>query len=78
MLTVRAPVLCVPLGDLVPLQPPEAVQEVALVELQVKVEAAPRATEIGFAVRVTVAAGVTVTVTVEALLVPPVPVQVKE
>ena len=52
--------------------------EVALVELQVSVDAAPLATEVGFAVKVTVAAGTTVTVAVATLLVPPVPLHVKE
>ena len=75
---MTAPVLWVPLGVLGPLQPPEAVQEVASVELHVSVEALPLATEAGFAASVTVAAGVTVTVAVETLLVPPLPVQVKE
>jgi hypothetical protein len=37
VLVVSAPVLCVPLVDNAPLQPPEAMHEVALVELQVKV-----------------------------------------
>jgi hypothetical protein len=37
VLVVSAPVLCVPLADNAPLQPPEAVHEVALAELQVKV-----------------------------------------
>jgi hypothetical protein len=60
----------------VPLQPPEALQVVALVEDQVNVEAAPLLTVVGLALNVTVGAGV-VTVTVadwDAL--PPVPVQV--
>lgn len=62
----------------VPLQPPDAEQEVALVELHVNVEASPRATEIGFAVRVTIGMGTTVTLAVATLLVPPAPVQVNE
>ena len=41
---VRGPVLCVPLGASVPLQAFEAVHEVALVELQVKVAAPPLGT----------------------------------
>jgi hypothetical protein len=60
----------------VPDQPPEAVQEVALVEVHVSVELLPDTTLVGLAVSVTVGAGV-VTVTVadcEAL--PPIPVQV--
>jgi len=75
---VRAPVLCEPLVALVPLQFPVAVQEVALVELHVSVEAPPLATEVGFAVSVTVAVPGTVTVVVAALLAPLAPTQVKE
>jgi hypothetical protein len=67
-----------PLVALVPLQSPEAVHDVAFVELQVSVEAAPLATEVGFAVNVTVGRGPTVTVAVATLLVPPEPVQVSE
>jgi hypothetical protein len=78
VVAVRAPVLCVPLVALVPLQPPVAVHEVALVELHVSVEAAPLAIEVGFAVNVTVGAGTTVTVAVATLLVPPAPLQLKE
>jgi hypothetical protein len=53
---------------------------VALVELQVSVEAAPLSTAVGFAVNVAVGTGLAVTVTmaVAAALVPPVPVQVSE
>jgi hypothetical protein len=56
------------------------VQDVALVELQLSVEAPPVATLVGFAVNVAVGAGLAVTVTVAALavLVPPEPVQVSE
>jgi hypothetical protein len=46
---------------LLPLQPPEAVQEVALVELQVRVLESPIAIEVGLALRLT-ATGLTVTV----------------
>ena len=57
---------------------PEAVQEVALVEDQLNVDAPPLATVLGLAVRVSVGAGgVTETVTVCVAL-PPVPVQVIE
>jgi hypothetical protein len=62
----------------VPLQPPEAVQEVALVELQVNVDVPPLTIVVGFAVSVTVGLGAIVTVADVALLVPPVPVQVNE
>jgi hypothetical protein len=59
----------------VPDQAPEAVQPVALVELQVRVVALPAATEVGFAANDTVGTGnTTVTVTLCAA-VPPAPVQ---
>ena len=65
----------VPLVPSVPVQPPEAVHEVALVLDQVSVELLPEAIEVGLAVSVTVGADeVTVTVA-EAGVVPPVPVQ---
>lgn len=69
---------CVPLVALAPLQPFEAAQLVAFVELQLSVEELPLVTDVGLAVRVTVGAGtgaVTVTETV-LLAVPPAPVQV--
>ena len=77
---VKALVLCVPLAANVPLQPPEAVQDVALVELQVSVEAPPLATLVGFAVSVAVGTGLAaiVTVAAAAALVPPEPIQVSE
>jgi hypothetical protein len=74
-------VLCVPLAVFVPLQPPEAVHDVALIELQVSVEAPPLAIRLGLAVSVALGmglAGVTVTVVPVAALVPPEPVQVSE
>jgi hypothetical protein len=58
--------------------PPVAVHEVALVELQVSVDAPPLAIVVGFAVSVAVGLGATVTVAVAAVLVPPVPVHVNE
>jgi len=73
---VKALVLCVPLVGSGPLQAPEAVQEVALVELQVNVDAPPLATDEGDAVKATV--GPMLTVTLEAMLVPPGPLQVSE
>jgi hypothetical protein len=61
----------------VPVHPPEAVHDVALVELQVSVEVPP---EGGLAVSMAVGTGLAATVTVAATagLVPPVPVQVSE
>jgi hypothetical protein len=67
-----------PLVALPPLQPSEAVQEVAFVELQVRVAALPFVRLVGFALRFTTGATAVpeVTVTdVEALLLPPAPVQ---
>lgn len=52
------------MSGLVPDQAPEAVQEVALVADQLRVDAEPLATVLGFALRVTVAVGSGVTVTV--------------
>ena len=48
---------------LLPLQPPEAVQFVALVELHVSVAAEPLARLVGLAPRLTVGGGATVSVT---------------
>jgi hypothetical protein len=70
---------CEPLVALVPLQAPEAEQEVALLDDHVKVEAEPLATVLGLAFRVTVAPGVELTVTVaDWTALPPEPVQVSE
>lgn len=72
---VSAAVFCEPLVARAPLQPPDAAQEVAFVEDQVKVEVAPLATVLGLALKVTVGAGeVTVTVA-DCVALPPVPVQ---
>ena len=67
-----------PLVPRVPDQPPEAVHEAALVELQLRVELPPNATVVGLALKLTVGAGdvVTVTVAVWGVLLPPAPVQV--
>jgi hypothetical protein len=50
-------VLCEPEVACGPDQPPEAVQEVAFVELQVSVDPLPEVTELGFAETETVGAG---------------------
>jgi len=71
-----APVECEPLVASLPVQPPEAVQEVAFVDVQDRVELEPLAMVLGLALKLTVgAAEVTVTVADCAAL-PPVPVQV--
>ena len=67
-----------PLTALVPVQAPEAVHEVALVEDQVKVDPLPLVTLVGLALMDTPGGGVAATVTVaDWLAVPPAPVQVK-
>ena len=48
---VNGPVLWLPLAASVPLQPPDAVHESALVDVHVKVEAPPEATAVGVAVK---------------------------
>jgi hypothetical protein len=78
VVAASSPVPWLPLVALLPFQPPEAVQEVALVELHVSVEAPPLATEVGFAVNVTVGAGTTLTLAEATLLVPPAPAQFNE
>jgi hypothetical protein len=65
-----------PFGVLEPIHPPEAVQLVASVEVQVRVEKLPLGMLVGLAVNVTVGAGTTVTVAVCAAL-PPGPVHVR-
>lgn len=57
MLALSAPVEALPLVALAPLQPPDAVHEVALVALQVRFEALPLDTLVGFAASVTVGSG---------------------
>jgi hypothetical protein len=68
--------LFVPLVVSVPVHPPLAVQDVALVLDQVNIELAPDAIVVGLAVSVTVGVGATVTVALAGVLVPPTPVQV--
>jgi hypothetical protein len=70
------PVLWAPLAALAPLQPPVALQAVAFVALHVKVDAPPLATEVGDAI--SVAVGMTLSVTEDTALVPPGPVQIME
>jgi hypothetical protein len=69
-------VLCEPLPAWVPDQPPEAVQDVAWVEDQIKVEAAPFFTVLGLAVKLTVGAGVVTDTVADCVALPPPPVQV--
>jgi hypothetical protein len=75
---LRAPVDCDPLIASAPLQAPDAVQAVALVELQVSVDALPLETLAGLALKDTVGAGGADTVTVaDCEAEPPDPVQVR-
>ncbi len=76
---VNAPLIALPLGGSLPLQPAEAVHAVAFVELHFSVVTAPLTTEAGLAVSAIVGGGVdtAVTVTVEAAgLVPAAPAHV--
>jgi hypothetical protein len=73
----------VPLVGWAPFHPPEAVQDVAFVEVHVRVLVAPAATDVGLAARLTVGIGTgtvdpTETVTAAGVLVPPGPVHVRE
>jgi hypothetical protein len=63
VVALSAPVVVEPLVASLPLQPPDAVQEVALVEDQVNVELPPLATLVGAALSETLG-GVADTVTV--------------
>jgi hypothetical protein len=75
VVVVSAPVACDPLIASLPLHPPEALQEVAFVDDQGRVELLPLAMVLGLALKLTVgAAEVTVTVADCAAL-PPAPVQ---
>ena len=78
VVAVTAGVFADPLVASAPLQPPEAVQDVAFVVDQVSADALPLATVLGFADSVMVGAGVvteTVAVCVALLLLPLPPVQ---
>jgi hypothetical protein len=70
------PVEAEPLIGLLPLQPPEATQEVAFVDVQVSVALAPFATVLGFADRSTVGNGWVTDTVADCEALPPAPVQV--
>lgn len=74
---VRLPVDAEPLVASVPLQPPEAVQEVASVEDQVSIALAPLVTVLGFALRVTVGTGWITDTVADCEALPPGPVHVR-
>jgi hypothetical protein len=69
---------CEPLIALLPDQPPEALQEVALLEDHVRVEAPPWATVLGLALKATVTVGCALTETVaDCAALPPAPEHVR-
>ena len=77
VLPLSAPVDCDPEVLLAPDQAPEAVHEVALLDDQVNVDALPRSTVLGLALKLTVTVGFALTVTVAVwAAVPPAPLQV--
>lgn len=65
-----------PLVALVPDQAPVALQEVAFVDDQVKVDVPPLATVLGPALKVTVGAGAVTDTVADCVALPPPPVQV--
>ena len=77
VVALNAGVLVEPLTGSEPLQPPEAVQEVALVEVQVNIELLPLATVLGLAERVTAGAVVFTETVADWDALPPLPVQVR-
>jgi hypothetical protein len=75
---VTGPVLWLPLTGSAPLQPPEAVHDVASLALHVSKLAPPGATVLGAADKLTAGAGMNVTVALDDGLVPPGPVHTME
>ena len=75
-LAFSAPVERDPLVAWLPLQPPEAVHEVALVDDQDSVELAPLATVLGLALKLTVGAGAVAVTVTDCTAFPPAPGQV--
>jgi hypothetical protein len=72
----RADVVFEPRVATVPLQPPEAAQDVVFADDQVNVDVAPLLTVLGFAERVTVGAARLTETVVDCAALPPAPVQV--
>ena len=75
MLAVSGPVDTLPLTASVPDQPPDAVQEVALVVVQVSMAALPLAMVLGLAVSATVGTGCVTDTVAACEALPPAPVQ---
>jgi hypothetical protein len=76
VVAVSAAVLAEPLVASDPLQPPDAVQEVAFVDDQVSTDFAPLATVVGLTVKVTVGAALVTVMVADCEALPPLPVQV--
>jgi len=76
-LALRAPVDWEPLTALAPDQAPDATQEVALLDDQVKDAAFPLVIELGLALKLTVGAGALTETVADCAALPPVPVQVR-
>jgi hypothetical protein len=76
VVAVSAGVVCEPLVDSLPLQPFEAVQDVAFVVDQVSIEVAPLVTVVGLALKVTAGAEVVTDTVADCAALPPAPVQV--
>jgi hypothetical protein len=76
VVAVRAGVACEPLVDSPPLQPFEAVQDVAFVDDQLSIEVAPLVTVVGLALMVTAGAEVVTETVADWAALPPAPVQV--
>lgn len=77
-MAVNAPVDCEPpVAALAPDQAPDALQEVALVAVQVSVELLPLATVLGAADKVTDGAGVVTETVADWVALPPLPVQLR-
>jgi hypothetical protein len=74
---LSAPVDCEPLTALAPDQAPVAVQEVALVTVQLKVELEPLTTVLGLAFKVTTGAGELTDTVADCEALPPPPVHVR-
>ena len=75
MLAVSGPVDCEPETPLVPVQPPLAVQDVALVAVQARVALLPFVTVLGLLLKLTVGAPCLTDTVADCVAVPPVPVQ---
>jgi hypothetical protein len=75
-LAESTPVDCEPLTDLTPLQSPPALQELALVADQFRVEPVPLFTVLGLALKLIVGADVFTVMLTDCDVLPPLPLQV--